>query len=123
MPHRDLREWLDDVKKLGELKILRGAHWDIEIGVLAEHLMRWRNQPAVLFDEIVDHLPGYRLLVNDIGSKDRLALTLGLPMGLDESGIKAAWRRKPQVSNVESLSPRVVKSARLTHRLRQWRDR
>ena len=82
------------MKKLGELRVLRGAHWDIEIGVLAEHLMRGRNQPAVLFDDIVDHRPGYRLLVNDIGSKDRLALTLGLPAGLDENGIKAAWRRK-----------------------------
>jgi 3-polyprenyl-4-hydroxybenzoate decarboxylase len=83
MAHRDLRAWLDDVKKLGELRVLRGAHWDIEIGVLAEYLMRGRNQPAVLFDDIVDHRPGYRLLVNDIGSKERLALTLGLPAGLD----------------------------------------
>lgn len=107
MSHRDLREWLDDVKKLGELKILRGAHWDIEIGVLAEHLMRGRNQPAVLFDEIVDHLPGYRLLVNDIGSKDRLALTLGLPTGLDESGIKTAWRRKRK--EMQNIPPRYVK--------------
>ncbi len=34
MSHRDLRAWLDDVKKLGELRVLRGAHWDIEIGLV-----------------------------------------------------------------------------------------
>src|SRR5437867_13192105 len=107
MAHRDLRAWLDDVKKLGELRVLRGAHWDIEIGVLAEHLMRGRNQPAVLFDEIVDHLPGYRLLVNDIGSKERLALTLGLPAGLDEAGFKDAWRRKRK--ELQLIAPKYVK--------------
>lgn len=107
MTHRDLRAWLDDVKKLGELRVLRGAHWDIEIGVLAEHLMRGRNQPAVLFDDIVDHRPGYRLLVNDIGSKERLALTLGLPAGLDENGIKTAWRRKRK--ELQLVPPKFVK--------------
>ncbi len=31
---RDLRHWLDTVDKMGELKKLTGASWDLEIGAI-----------------------------------------------------------------------------------------
>jgi 4-hydroxy-3-polyprenylbenzoate decarboxylase len=107
MIHRDLRTWLKDVEGLGELRIIRGAHWDIEIGVLAEYLMRGRKQPAVLFDEIVDHAPGYRLLVNEVGSTKRLALTLGFPVELDERAIGTSWRKRRK--EIQLTPPKYVK--------------
>lgn len=106
MGHQDLRKWIQEVDGLGELRTLQGAHWDIEIGVLTEHLMRERNQPAVLFDQIVDYPPGHRLLVNDVGSKKRIALTVGLPLDLDEKGLMAAWREKRKA--IQPIPPKYV---------------
>ena len=91
MKYSDCRSWLAEVEKLNELKTVDGAHWDIEIGVLSDYLCRQRNQPAVVFDHIVDYPAGYRILVNDVNSKQRLAFTLGLPRDLDERG--DAFRR------------------------------
>lgn len=93
MEYHDLRTWLQRVEQLGELRVIRGAHWNLEIGVLAEFLMRGRNQPVALFDAVKDYPAGYRVLVNDVGSKKRLALTLGFPIDLDERGLMAAWRK------------------------------
>jgi len=93
MEYHDLRTWLKRVEQLGELRVIRGAHWNLEIGVLAEFLMRGRNEPVVLFDAIKDYPAGYRVLVNDVGSRKRLALTLDLPIDLDERGLMDAWRK------------------------------
>jgi len=108
MQYRDCRSWLAEVERLGELKTVDGAHWDIEIGVLSDYLCRQRNQPAVLFDHIVDYPEGYRILVNDVNSKQRLALTLGLPIDLEERPLMAAWREKWKT--MEPISPRVIDS-------------
>jgi len=93
MEYHDLRTWLKRVEQLGELRVIRGAHWNPEIGVLAEFLMRGRNEPVALFDSITDYPPGFRVLVNDVGSRKRLALTLGLPIDLNERGLMDAWRK------------------------------
>jgi len=34
MRYRGLREWLDQVDKMGELLRVNGAHWDTEMGAL-----------------------------------------------------------------------------------------
>ncbi len=94
MHYRDLRTWLRQVEEMGELKTIKGANWDLEIGVLAEHVMRANQQPAVVFDQIVDYPAGYRILVNESGSRKRAALTLGLSTELDEPGLINAWREK-----------------------------
>ena len=94
MHYRDLRTWLRQVEEMGELKTIKGANWDLEIGVLAEHVMRANQQPAVIFDQIVDYPAGYRILVNESGSRKRAALTLGLSTDLDEPGLINAWREK-----------------------------
>ena len=36
MHYRDLRGWLDGVESFGELRIVEGAHWNQEIGAVAE---------------------------------------------------------------------------------------
>ena len=55
--YRDLREWLDGVSRFGELKTIRGVHWDREIGAMVEMCYRRRGSKtaALLFDDV----PGY----------------------------------------------------------------
>ena len=106
MQYRDLRTWLNLVAEMGELKTINGANWNLEIGVLAEHVMRANQQPAVIFDQIVDYPAGYRILVNESGSRRRAALTLGLPTELDEPGLIHAWREKRR--SIRPIPPQYV---------------
>src|SRR3546814_571249 len=60
-PHRDLREFIDRVEGVGELKRIRGAHWDLEMGCLAELVYQSGQEqpPAILFEDIPGY-PGFR---------------------------------------------------------------
>ncbi len=49
----DLRDWMAKVEELGELKHVSGAHWDVELGGIAEINNRQRG-PSLLFDDIAD---------------------------------------------------------------------
>src|SRR3989338_10235422 len=87
--YRDLREWLEQVEKLGELKVVRGAHWDLEMAGLAEIVAREAKgvAPALLFDDIGDLPRGHRALFGQLDSVRRLALTLGLSLDQDRKSV------------------------------------
>ncbi len=105
MSYTDLREWINKVNELGELKVLEGAHWDLEIGVLTEEVMR-RRGPSILFDHIVGSPPGYRVLVNALGAQKRMALTLGLPLEVGIRELLSQWREKS--SALKPIPPKYV---------------
>ena len=94
MSFSDLRGWMQEAEKIGQLEVARGAHWNLEIGAITELARRQKNRPAILFDEIPDYPPGYRILVNALGSNDRMALTWGLPVGLSTMELKAKLAEK-----------------------------
>ncbi|MCI2415891.1 UbiD family decarboxylase [Saccharopolyspora sp. K220] len=94
-PLLSLRTWLDTVAGFGELRHVKGAHWDVELGAIAE-LSYQRPKPlALLFDDIVDYPSGHRVLTGSTGSARRLGHTLRLGDDLDDAGLKAALRGKP----------------------------
>ena len=78
---RDLREWLARVDAFGELKRVTGASSEEDIGAITEMLDHTEGSPCVLFDEVPNFRPGYRVLVNSMGSIKRQAVTLGLDLG------------------------------------------
>src|SRR5207244_8061191 len=90
----DLRDWLAQVDELGELRVVRKATWQEDIGAVTELLDADEGAPAVLFDEIPGYPAGHRVLVNANGSPQRQAVTLGLDAaasaGHDE--LLAFWR-------------------------------
>ena len=43
----DLREWLALAERLGEVKVVRGATWQEDIGLAAEAILRAENGPCV----------------------------------------------------------------------------
>ncbi|HZA56314.1 MAG TPA: UbiD family decarboxylase [Candidatus Udaeobacter sp.] len=90
---RDLRDWLELVDALGELKQVRGANSEEDIGAITEMLDHAEESPCVLFDEIPNYKPGYRVLVNGMGSRKRQALTLGLDtMDASHERLLQFWR-------------------------------
>ena len=81
----DLRTWLGEVEKLGQLMTVENVHWDIELSTLTEIINeRSKNRPALLFDPIKDYSKGYRVAANLVSSVDRLALTLGMKPGVSD---------------------------------------
>ena len=58
----DLREFLKGTEKLGELKTVRNADWNLEIGAITEISGAEPNPPALLFEDIKDYPPGFRIL-------------------------------------------------------------
>ncbi len=91
---QDLRTWLDQVKKQGELKELSGAHWKFEIGAVSGLVTAKSQHPAVLFDNIPDYKPGYRVLGCALTTPGRVALTFGLPGKMDHMGLTGFFREK-----------------------------
>lgn len=91
----DLRDWLGAVEALGELRLIKGAHWNMEIGGISQINYRQRPNRALLFDEIKDYTPGYRVLTASMGSTRRMALTFRLSTDLDGRGLIEELRGKP----------------------------
>jgi hypothetical protein len=58
----DLRAWLDEIRKLGELREVRGADCNLELGAISELNVKKDAPPALLFDEIAGYPKGWRVL-------------------------------------------------------------
>src|SRR5437773_4129634 len=72
----DLRGWLKEVEGLGQLKRVKGAEANLEIGLMTE-VNGQRRGAALLFDEIPGFHKGFRVLTGSMLNAKRLALTLG----------------------------------------------
>lgn len=78
---RDLRQYIDhltDTLGEDEVRVVDGAHWDLEIGCITE-LLAEAEGPALLFDNIPGYPAGRRVLTNFMGTAARTAVALGLP--------------------------------------------
>jgi 4-hydroxy-3-polyprenylbenzoate decarboxylase len=94
--YKDLREWLELVDNIGQLKKIDGVDWNLEMGTLAELVAQESKGPvpAVLFDKIKDYPAGYRVLFAQNAAFKRMALNLGLPLDLTDLDIVRALREK-----------------------------
>jgi UbiD family decarboxylase len=90
IPYDDLREWIAEADRLGELRHVKGANWQEEIGMAAELVSHADAGPAILFDEIPGVKPGFRVLSNLFAGRRR-NMTLGFPPELDKVALSAAY--------------------------------
>ena len=75
----DLRKFIQRCVEIGELKVIDGAHWDLEIGTLTFEVgASTTNPPALLFDKIKGYPAGFRVLTMPASTDRRVALALGL---------------------------------------------
>jgi 4-hydroxy-3-polyprenylbenzoate decarboxylase len=81
----DLRGWIEKAERLGKLVRISGAHWDKEMGALAE--LFWHKKkldtPALLFDEIPGYKKGYRVLFHELITPWAVGLAMGFPLKYD----------------------------------------
>ena len=87
----DLREWLSAAERLGEVKHLKGATWQEDIGLVAEAILRAENGPCVVFDEVPGCPKGFRLLLNMFAGVRR-NMTMGFPDHLTKWELSDAYR-------------------------------
>ena len=117
----DLRTWLDEVNKLGQLMTVNDAHWKLELSTLTELINeRSKTRPAIVFDNIKEYPAGHRVAVNLLSSLQRLALTMGIDPKLGPFDFVQRWRQ--QVKKIQPIEPRKVKSAPLFDNVQQGAD-
>jgi 4-hydroxy-3-polyprenylbenzoate decarboxylase len=125
MKYRDLRDFIVQLEKLGELKrVTAPVSSYLEITEICDRVLRAQG-PAILFENPVGH--NMPVLANLFGTPRRVALGMGeesiqalrevgqLLAYLKEpeppKGLKDAWEKWPVLKQVLTMSPRVVSSA------------
>jgi len=78
MTYEDMREWMVEAEKLGELRVVKGASWEKDIGLAAEVVLHDEGAPCIVFDDVPGCPPGFRMLINFFAGK-RKCMTMGFP--------------------------------------------
>src|SRR5437660_417203 len=109
----DLREWLSEAERLGEVRMVRGANWQEDIGLAAEAVLRAENGPCVVFEDTDGRPPGHHggidqekyfkrgepMPVAMVVGGDRLAFFYGgleVPYGTFEFDVIGGLRGRPE---------------------------
>jgi UbiD family decarboxylase len=123
-PIRDLRDWLERVRALGELQEVFGADWNLELGIIAELNAKRADSKALLFDEIKGYPRGFRVVAGALLNAPRLAATFELDPSLDTVGLVQAMRGQPRRWETEAAQygPVEVQNASLMQNARQGDD-
>ena len=116
MAFNDLREFIDGAKRLGDVKEIHGAHWDLEIGALTEIFAGRQNSPLLLFDRIPGHPPNYRVASNLLIHPRRSALALGLPSEISKTELVLKW--KEILKTIRRIPPKTVATGPLLENVR-----
>jgi len=98
--YKDLRGFIKQVDELGALRRIDGADPKFELGGITEVAAGTAECPALLFDRIKGHAPGYRVFTNATTTPQRAALALGIDPSLKPLDALKAWMQRRQ-----SLTP------------------
>lgn len=101
-----LREWIQEVDRIGELRYAEGVDWNLELGAISDVAMHKFGSPAILFDKIKGYEKGKRILVNPFGSPRRVGLMLGMPHSESKIRMVEEWREK--IKNLPLIPPKTV---------------
>lgn len=114
--YRDLREWIEGVEAMGELKTIRNVHWDREMGAMVEMSYRklGSKTAALVFDDVPGYPSGFRCIYGMMCSPRRFAYTIG---GIDVSSIRGTMeylkRYRERMKNIRYIPPVEVQSSPL----------
>lgn len=92
----DLRAWLDEARQLGELRDVRGADWNLELGAISEVNVRKETPPALLFDDIAGYPAGFRVLTCSTSSPARLSSLLRIGVERSHQALVRKLRGRPK---------------------------
>ena len=91
LPYDDLRQWLDEARRLGEVKEVSGLSWQQDIGMVAGVAFHDDDAPCFVFNDVPGTIEGCRVLVNFFGGR-RKNMTLGFPTDLSKLELSEGFR-------------------------------
>jgi len=106
LAYDDLRQWLEQARKLGEVKDVSGLSWQADIGMVAGVAMHDDGAPCFVFDAVPGTIKGSRVLVNFFGGK-RKNMTLGFPTELSKLELSEGFRTS-FLGTMPRIAPRYV---------------
>jgi 4-hydroxy-3-polyprenylbenzoate decarboxylase len=82
----DLRAFIEAAEAGDEVAVIKGAHWDKEMGAVTEVLYRQKveKSPMLIFDDVPGYATGFRCLYGMFGSPLRLAQVFGMEPNLSQ---------------------------------------
>src|SRR5690348_16390900 len=92
--YADLRDFIEQISALGMLRQIKGADPAGEIGGITEVAAAMPECPAILFDNIIGHRPGFRIFTNATVSPQRAAFALGIDPSLPPLAALQAWKQR-----------------------------
>jgi 4-hydroxy-3-polyprenylbenzoate decarboxylase len=108
LAYHDLRRWLEEAEKLGEVKHVQGASWERDIGMVSEMAAHTHNAPCFVFADVPGTVPGSRLLINFFDGK-RKNMTLGFPVDLSKIELSEGFRTH-YMSQLKRIPPKFVET-------------
>ena len=106
--YHDLRKWLEEAQRLGEVKTVRGLSWQKDIGMLSEMAAHTDNAPCFVMEDVPGTLPGSRVLINFFDGK-RKNMTLGFPAELSKVELSEGFRTH-YAANLKCIPPKYVET-------------
>ncbi len=116
---QDLREFLNILEGKGNLKVVEGADWNIEIGAINE-MMAEKKGPALLFDKIKDYPKGYRVATNILHRNDFQKIAFGIPENLSNLDAVKFWKDK--WNRFKPVPPKVVNKGPVLENVMEGKD-
>ena len=119
MSYEDMRGWLIEAERLGELRVAEGLNWQSDIGEVAEVVLHDENAPAILFDNVQGCPAGFRLLINFFAGKRR-NMTMGFPTDWDKLELTDGIQR--HMKSVEPIPHTIVNSGPICENILEGDD-
>ncbi|MFC1893962.1 UbiD family decarboxylase [Chloroflexota bacterium] len=118
--YQDIREFIDDVERVGELRKVEGADPELQIGAVTEVAAESPLCPLVLFDRIKGYPPGYRIVTNLLHTPKRLARVVGLSTDIRGVAFVKEWKEK--IQHLGYVPPTEVKDGPITENVISDKD-
>jgi len=108
----EIRSFVEEVRKLGMLREIIGADWDLEIGAITD-LNAKTKKFTLLFDEIRGYPKGYRVMTGSLLDARRVALALGLSPNVNDIELVNLLKERLRYAstNYKSYKPQEVSDA------------
>jgi 4-hydroxy-3-polyprenylbenzoate decarboxylase len=121
--YRDLREFIDLSRDLGQVRDLSRVGWDVEMGAVIEAVAeRLDPAPLLLFDDFADVPAGHRVAALTLASVARCAIALGLDPEASKLELIRSGYRLIQQAVAHPVGPHAVSTGPLCEHVATGED-
>src|SRR5262249_53832699 len=120
LAYDDLRQWLEEARRLGEVTEVSGLNWQQDIGMVAGGGVHGDAAARFGVNDVPGTIEGSRVLVNFFGGK-RKNMTLGFPTELSKIELSEGFRTS-FMTPMRRLPPKYVDDGPIFENVMQGDD-